>query len=418
MTFHSPLESLAGSPKVRRTLAQWLLAAAMFTGIYVKVEPAPFDLAIVATGIVLLATRSLKIPHSSLPAIFAVLVFGLANGLSLILTSDPSRAYGFLAITVYLMLAWGVVVAAQGHGGSRATDAMLSGYAVGGAVAAGTGIAAYVGVPVISAAMVPDGRLYGLFKDANVYGAYLVPVAIVALAKLIGRTSEHRLFWVATFAMSVGAVFLSFSRGAWVNLAIALAVFLVLFSFADGFSRTWWRMVLLFPPVLAMLAVLAYQLLSLEAVSDMFSIRFGMQGYDDLRFSNQADAFATALHHPLGLGPGSTETLFTTAAHSTYVRALVENGLLGALSLVGLMVLSGGRALWFAVASESLEHRLRFAVIAAALCGMYVEAAVIDTVHWRHFWIVMALAWCPAPFTRSAGGRPRSRPQRNAGPVT
>ena len=126
-------------------------------------------------------------------------------------------------------------------------------------------------------------------------------------------------------------------------------------------------------------------------------MRFGMQSYDTLRFAIQRQALSTALEHPFGLGPGSTERTFSVAAHSTYIRALVENGVLGFLSLVGFMLVSAGRATWLAVCAPTLVDRLRYAVIAATLCAMFGEAAVIDTVHWRHFWLFLAFAWCPAP---------------------
>jgi hypothetical protein len=33
------------------------------------------------------------------------------------------------------------------------------------------------------------------------------------------------------------------------------------------------------------------------------------------------------------------------------------------------------------------------AALLAALCGILVNSAVIDSFHWRHFWIVVALIW-------------------------
>jgi hypothetical protein len=33
------------------------------------------------------------------------------------------------------------------------------------------------------------------------------------------------------------------------------------------------------------------------------------------------------------------------------------------------------------------------AVLVAAFCGMALEGAVIDTDHWRHFYLVMAMIW-------------------------
>jgi hypothetical protein len=131
------------------------------------------------------------------------------------------------------------------------------------------------------------------------------------------------------------------------------------------------------------------------AVRDMLELRASTQGYDDDRFGNQADAIALAWEHPLGLGPGATEGHLSISAHSLYVRAFVENGGLGLWATVCLLLASLGRATWAALASGAAEGQRMLAVVAAALAGVVVESAVIDTIHWRHLWLLLALAWTP-----------------------
>jgi O-antigen ligase len=177
-------------------------------------------------------------------------------------------------------------------------------------------------------------------------------------------------------------------------------VFAALFTFADGLSRAWWRAMIVVPILLTLIAAVAYQMLTFPAVSDMFDVRFGMQSYDTLRFSNQREVFEAALEHPLGLGPGSTGRMFVLAAHNVYIWALMETGILGFVSLIGMMLISAARAIWLAVAARDPDHRLLFGILAATLCAIYGEAAIIDVIHWRHFWLLLALAWCPAPVLR------------------
>jgi uncharacterized membrane protein YsdA (DUF1294 family) len=104
---------------------------------------------------------------------------------------------------------------------------------------------------------------------------------------------------------------------------------------------------------------------------------------------------------------------------------LVENGLLGALSLFSFLLMTVGRAAWIAIYSRALEDRLRFAVIAGGLVGALVESTVIDTVHWRHLWIFLGLAWAPMPPSRTKtpnvirpghGPSPSRNPRRRAPP--
>ncbi|MEX1367245.1 MAG: hypothetical protein AB1Z98_29230, partial [Nannocystaceae bacterium] len=131
------------------------------------------------------------------------------------------------------------------------------------------------------------------------------------------------------------------------------------------------------------------------AVREMIELRASAQGYDDDRFGNQAAALAVALQHPLGIGPGATEVRFPISAHSLYVRAFVENGVLGLWATLGLLLLSQARALWVALQPSDPASQRLLTVVAAALVGVVVESSVIDTIHWRHLWLLLALAWTP-----------------------
>jgi O-antigen ligase len=383
-----------------RTNSDWILAGLMMLGVYVRVEPAPFDVAAVAVSGYLLVTRRLRMSGVTLLPIALMLLFGFANLLSLVMVPNLPEVYGFVAVTFYLMLLWFVTVGAQGQRGVHTTDAMLWGYSLLAGVAGAAGVAGYLGFPGLREVAAPEGRLLGFFKDPNVFGAYLVPAALYGASLLIGRRTRHRLVWMAIILSCCGAILLTFSRGAWANLIVAGMVFAALFTFADGLSRAWWRAMIVVPILLTLIAAVAYQMLTFPAVSDMFDVRFGMQSYDTLRFSNQREVFEAALEHPLGLGPGSTGRMFVLAAHNVYIWALMETGILGFVSLIGMMLISAARAIWLAVAARDPDHRLLFGILAATLCAIYGEAAIIDVIHWRHFWLLLALAWCPAPVLR------------------
>ncbi len=393
-----------------------LMALLMATGMFVKIEPAPFDLGVIALGALFLLTRQLRMPRVTPLVHILVALFVAANLVSLVFAQNMTRAYVFLAVTLYLVITWALVVTSIGKRPSHMTEAILWGYTAGAAVAAVTGIAAYLGAPVLGPLMVPGRRLFGLFKDPNVYGAYMAPAAVFACAQVIRKRGTDRLLWLAILASCAGAVFLSFSRGAWINATVGVSAFFLLFTFADGLSKVWWRTIVLLPLALVVLAGLAWQLVSIDAIGEMFEVRFSYQQYDDVRFAIQQRAVESAQHNPLGLGPGSTEGAFGRSAHSLYVRALVESGLLGALALFAFLFLSLGRAAWIAVFGRGLEDRLRFAVITGALVGALVESTVIDTVHWRHFWVFLGLAWAPMPARRTRTDTPANVVGRRHGP--
>ncbi len=399
--------------RLQLTSREGLMALLMASGVFVSIEPAPFDVGAVALGGMFLITRQLRLPRIT-PLVYVLLgLFVAANLVSLVFAKNMTRAYVFLAITLYLVVLWGLIVASVGKRPAQITRAILYGYTVGAAIAAATGIAAYLGAPVLGPIMVPGRRLVGLFKDPNVYGAYMAPAAVFAFAQVIRKHGTSRLTWLVVLGLCGGATFLSFSRGAWINLTVGVATFFLLFTFADGLGKVWWRTMVLLPLAILALAGFAYQLVSVDAIGEMFEVRFGYQQYDDVRFAIQLEAVRTALLNPLGLGPGSTEGAFSRSAHSLYVRTLVENGLLGALSLFAFLFLSLARTAWIAVFSHDLEDRQRFAIIAGALVGALVESTVIDTVHWRHLWIFLGLAWAPMPTNRRRGS-PRHGNARRA----
>jgi O-antigen ligase len=76
-----------------------------------------------------------------------------------------------------------------------------------------------------------------------------------------------------------------------------------------------------------------------------------------------------------------------------YLRILTENGILGFLALYGFFLLSLLRAAKGAVTLADKSHRDLFALVSACLLGIYVNGLVIDTIHWRHLWFLLGLAW-------------------------
>ena len=49
------------------------------------------------------------------------------------------------------------------------------------------------------------------------------------------------------------------------------------------------------------------------------------------------------------------------------------------------------------------------AALLAAWCGLLANSAVIDTLHWRHLWLVAALIWAAAMRSAEGPSGPGSR---------
>jgi hypothetical protein len=120
--------------------------------------------------------------------------------------------------------------------------------------------------------------------------------------------------------------------------------------------------------------------------------RAHLQEYDSGRFAGQVIGIQSGERYPLGIGPGQFESYASISAHSTYVRAFAEQGLPGLIVFAAFAVSILAAAIGNAVAGRE-TYGIGSAALLGALCGIFVNSAVIDTLHWRHFWIVVALIW-------------------------
>lgn len=371
------------------SLVHALLAITVLTGAVVRMEPAPYDLLMLLTmGLGSLLVLPRLRPSLALPGLLAA-AFLLANAISLTLAAELSRGVVFFAVTAYLLLSAAWIAGWLERFGTPLLRTILHAYALAALLGGAVAVAAYFGVGPGAALMLPKGRLQGLFKDANVFGAFMVPAVVLAAARVFEARPDRRRF-AAVGVVGLLAVLLSYSRGAWINLAVALLTYTGL-RVLSGRARASMGVVLGAALALGLLVLV----IDHPTVRQMLEIRASTQGYDDDRFANQAAALALGWEHPWGLGPGATEHRLTISAHSLYVRALMENGVLGLWAMAGLLVLSQARAAWAALESRDPETSRLLAVVAAALAGAAVESAVIDTVHWRHLWLLLALAWAP-----------------------
>jgi O-antigen ligase len=141
--------------------------------------------------------------------------------------------------------------------------------------------------------------------------------------------------------------------------------------------------------------------LTTSGASGMMAVRLnrgGLQDYDRVRFATQRLALQTAEERPLGVGPGQAEVVFQYSTHSLYMRVLSENGMVALLALLVFIAATAWRAVQLArYAPDRWVRDVNLAAF-ASIAGHMVNSAVIDTVHWRHIWFILALPWaCTLP---------------------
>jgi ABC-type xylose transport system permease subunit len=120
--------------------------------------------------------------------------------------------------------------------------------------------------------------------------------------------------------------------------------------------------------------------------------RAHLQSYDAQRFGAQALGLREGQRYPFGIGPGQFDVVSRVSAHSTYVRAFAEEGMPGLVTLLALLL-----ATFLFAARNAVRGRHTFGIGSAALLGAWVgllaNSLFVDTLHWRHLWVVAALIW-------------------------
>ncbi len=384
-----------------------LASLAVATGSVVLVEPAPYDVAIVllfAAGILLHRisfTREHRLP------VLLIAGFFCANAISMCAAPDLGVAAGYAGVTTYLVVSWMFFVGLSGSGGQFGVKALMNGYAAAGWFSAlAAGLAFFDLIPFRDY-LLRYGRAQGLFKDPNVYGPYLVPVLLYALMRLQRVRPFSLRFFGELLACAVTAtgVFLSFSRAAWADCTLAAVAFLVLQFVYSVRTRTVSAGALYSVLALVLIVgiVAALSLAGGSGFSHLLNDRLGDNGlhnYDNDRFDTQRRALETVLRQPFGIGPGQSEVILDYATHSMYIRILVESGVLGFAAFYAFVLLSVARATRLALTLRDRFTRDMFALVSASCFGLMLNGFVIDTIHWRHMWFLLALAWwTPKPIS-------------------
>ena len=353
----------------------------------VLVEPAPADLVFFVVIAVAVATGGIHV-HRVSPAAGIVGAFLALNLVSAVEVVGYERAVTFFATTAYVSV---LALWLAGWVTNRPRARVVAGgYIVAATASASLGLAAlFLPLPGREL-MVFEDRVQALFKDPNVFGPFLVPAALI----LMEETLTPRLFGLRRILkgfllllLTLGLMF-SFSRGAWANLAVGIGMVLVVMALRRGGGRK----VLLAITLGLVAAALVAGAVSLSGSGDFLADRARLQSYDADRFGAQAAGLEPAQRYPFGVGPGQFELVAPISAHSTYVRVLAEQGLPGFLAFLTLIVFTLGAALANAAAGRD-TYGIGSAALLGAWCGLLVNSFVIDTLHWRHLWVVAALIW-------------------------
>jgi hypothetical protein len=368
---------------------------------FVRFEPAPVDLVFALLMITsLLAGRV----HPQLPVVAGVPLALLAalTILSAMNATDAARAARFELITLYLMaLAVWLTSVFRDRG---VTQLAIKAYVLAAAAtAAVSAVALEIGFPGGEYLLFDEFRAEGFFKDPNVFGPFLVPAAAIVLEDLV----RPRLFgWrrpvlVVLFFALLAGILVAYSRAAWLNLAIALGTIILVYAWRRGGFGAAVKAI----AVLALAGAAGVALLVVTGSLTFLEQRSGIQLYDADRFRTQSSALSRMTELVFGHGPGQVETTLDYAAHSLYLRVGFEQGVPGAVLVLVLLVVTAGLAFVLAARDGDIAG-VGGAALLGSWLGLIANSAFVDTLHWRHLWVVAALIWAGYAALRTRPARP------------
>jgi O-antigen ligase len=418
----------ASSRSFVHRMALLAVALTIATSGLVLTEPAPVD-ALTIGLILLLPVVGLVTFNRGLLAYASLwLVAGAAAVLAASLTLDLRATLTHVAVTLYLYAASVVIAGFVANKPKAHTELLLKAWTVAALIAAAAAVIGYF--DLFSGAyelFTRYDRASGTFKDPNVLGPFLIVPIVYMVSIALESRVRGMLLPLSIAAFLTLAVFLTFSRGAWINLAVSLTIFGYLSLATTRRADVRLKITGLLTAGVLIATFVVVAALNSDQVANLLSERASFeQSYDEGaegRFGGQQKALNLIVENPLGIGAQE----FTTRhhpeeVHNVYLSMLLNAGWLGGGVYWILVALT--LALGFRHVLRATATRVLFLVAYATFAATAFEGIIVDTDHWRHFYLLMAIIWgsmCAKPTTAIAEpGRPRRAPRlvgRKAAPA-
>jgi putative inorganic carbon (HCO3(-)) transporter len=258
-----------------------------------------------------------------------------------------------------------------------------------------------------------DTRVYSYLGNPNLLGGYLLPAIALSLAALfVWQSWLQKALALGMLAINSACLYFTDSRGAWLGMAILLAVFLLLLRYwVQDYPPYFWRVWLL-PLVfgsLGGLLIVAFFLVEPLRLR-ILSIFAGREdSSNNFRINVWEAVFKMIRDYPLtGIGPGNeafnkvyprymNSRYPALSAYSIFLEHLVEMGYLGLGCFLWLIVVTfdrGIRQLNLLRRRGNLQGFWLMAAL-AAVAGMLVQG-LFDTVWYRPqvnllWWLMLAI---------------------------
>lgn len=374
-------------------IATAALSLGVFLSGFVIDEPAPYDIYMVAL-VAVWALFGLRISRSVAPLFVLLALFNIGGLISMTQLPRLDEIPLYLAVTGFLSLT-AVFFAATTEADPDRYRVIFHAWVAAAVATALLGIAGYFQLFPGAERFTRYDRASGSFQDPNVFGPFLVAPACYLYYRMLAGGPKAWLACVLPLAILALGIFLSFSRGAWglFGFSLVAITFLLFLSSGSGLFRL--RIAMMSLLALGLLVLLLVVALQIPAISDLFSVRAQItQDYDTSRvgrFARYGIGIMMAIEHPLGIGPLQFGKLVGADTHNIWLKAILDYSWLGFAAWLSMIA-------WTLAAGFRILLRDRpwqpYLLVAWVVCAGHVAlGTIIDTDHWRHFFILVGLVW-------------------------
>jgi hypothetical protein len=398
----SPASTVAPAQTGRREqflhFSIWLTMLASCVAI---IEPSPHDF-LMGPLLLVCLIAGVRFERTFVPLFLLLLVWNIGGLLSLMNIAGDSKAIQYTATSIYLSLAAMIFACVLARNTEDRLNALARGYIAAAFIAAVTGMMGYFNIPRGAYDLFTlYGRADGMFKDPNVFGPYLIwPALFISARMLAVRITLRGCFLICVIA---GGLFLSFSRGAWMHFAVSATIMVLLMFVTAPNQQSRIRLIVIAAVGLFFLVALVGILLSIDSVRELFLNRANAINPYDVgqggRFQLQELAIGQVLDSPNGMGPFEFAREFGLQQHNVYLQGFLVYGWIGGTAYILMLLVT----LLVGLRSVLIATPWQLGAITAfgAFVGEVGEGMVIDTDHWRHFFLLLGMVWGFAAATRN-----------------
>jgi O-antigen ligase len=382
---------------VNAKLIALITSAAIFLGVFLSGfvirEPAPYDIYMAAL-MVAWALFGLRISRPIAPLVTCLVLFNIGGMIAMTQMTDLMQTPLYLAVSLFLAFS-AVFFAAVIEARPDLYRLIFVAYVSSAMITALLGIAGYFDLFPGADMFTKYGRAAGAFQDPNVFGPFLALPGTYLLYLLLTSPARRMPMLALPLLIICGGIFFSFSRGAWGLFAVSATLLTGLLFLQSRSGRFRLRVIVMTILAIALILIAVIAILQIPGVADMLSTRARLeQDYDAARlgrFARYSIGFLLALERPLGIGPLVFGQIYGEDTHDIWLKALMDYGWLGFVSYLALTC-------WTLVAGFRLLLRNRpwqpYVLCAYVVyIGHIGLGTVIDTDHWRHFYLLLGLIW-------------------------